>query len=93
MTQFFFCFRFQLACGTDQLHYFQTGCICIKVGIQSCLICIYIFHFNFFEDALGYGIQDRYLFFYRHRSILALFQNFYDTCTLFQTSLGIRIQI
>ena len=43
-----------------------------QVGIQSCFICIYIFHFNVFEDALGYGIQDRYPVSYTHLVTLYL---------------------
>ena len=45
------------------------------------------------EDSFGNCIEDGYLFFNGNRRILILLQNLYDTGALFQTGLGICIQI
>ena len=45
------------------------------------------------EDSFRDGIEDGYLFFCGNRGVLVLLQDFHDTGALFQTGLGVGVQI
>ena len=61
--------------------------------IQFFFVLLDILYFHLAQNAVYYGVEDRYLLFYRNGLALALLQYFHDTFTLCKSLLGILIQI